>query len=132
VNRHLLLSIHGCLTPNNPSEYRQIGPGGLVHSLIALILILSIKPFSGRKSAKCCLDCVTFPYLHVDVHQQVERVTVMPTFIACDARTELPSKEAMKPRGLGDFVRDVPAKGLIRRRFKQRVGILFASLCIYL
>ena len=57
----------------------------------------------------------------------------MSTFVARDARSEFPAKEVVKPRGLSDFIRNVPAKGLNPTTFETAgVGILFASLCIYL
>jgi len=113
VDCHLLLSVHGFLTPGSLSERRQINPGNLIHSLIALVLVLSIKPFSSRESAECFLNRSTFPYLYVDIQQQVERVTVVSTFVTRDARTEFPAKEVVKPRGLSDFIRNMPANGLI-------------------
>lgn len=105
---HLLFSIHGFLAPSSLNERRWIHSGDLIHSLVTLVLVFSIKPFSGREFAECFLNRGTFPYLYVDIHQQVERVTVMSTFVACDSRTEFPSKQTVEPRGLGDFVRDMP------------------------
>ena len=109
---HLLLRIHGFLTPSSRNEWRQIRPDDLIHSLIALVLVLSVQPFGSREFPECFLNRDTFSYLHTDIHQQVERVTVMSTFVACDARTKFPSKEAMEPRSLGDFVRNMAVKGL--------------------
>jgi hypothetical protein len=113
VDCHLLLSVHGFLAPSSLGERRQINLGVLIHSLIALVLVLSIKPFSSREFAECFLNRSTFPYLHVDIEQQVERVTVVSTFVARDARPEFPAKEVVKPRGLSDFIRNMPASGLI-------------------
>ena len=130
---HLLLSVHGFLAPSNLSEWRQTSPGVLIHSLIALVFVLSVKPFSSRKFAECFLNRCTSPYLHVNIQQQVERVTVVSTFVARDARPEFPAKEVVKPRGLSDFIRNMPAKGSNPTTFiTAGVGILFASLCIYL
>ena len=105
---HLLLSIHGFLAPSSLNERRRISSCDLIHSLVTLVLVLSVKPFGGREFAECFLNRGTFSYLYTDIHQQVERVTIMSAFVACDARTEFPSKEAVEPRGLGDFVRNVP------------------------
>ena len=109
---HLLLSIHGFLTPSGLNERRQIRRDDLIHSLIALVLVLSVQPFGSREFPECFLNRSTFPYLHTDIHQQVKRVTVMSTFVACDARTKFPPKETVKPRSLGDFVRNMAANGL--------------------
>lgn len=67
MNCHLLLSVHRFLAPSSLSERRQISPGVLIHSLIALVLVLPLKPFSSREFAECFLNRSTFPYLHVDI-----------------------------------------------------------------